>query len=78
VDEEVTVERYRTMSIRLPQDLADLLEAIARADDKSMAEEVREAVAAHVRKRAKDTRLRERLEDQAVRYRRVVERLREA
>lgn len=58
--------KTRVMTIRLPEDVADELEVVARVDDMPVSEAVREAIASHIAERRADPafqrRLRERIE----------------
>lgn len=67
--------QVRTMSIRLPEETAEVLEAIARAEDMTIADEVRAAIHEHIKRRSSDKALRGRLREQATRYQAVVDRL---
>ncbi len=51
----------KTMTLRLDDERAALLELVARADDKSLTEAVRDAIDRHIEERRKDEQFMERL-----------------
>jgi hypothetical protein len=65
----------KTMTLRLPAEQALELEAVARIDDISVSEAVREAILAHVERRRGDVEFRERLHRFMDEEREVLERL---
>jgi len=66
----------KTMSLRLPQDLAAELESVCRVDEVPMSEAIRAAVYRHIAARRADKRFQERLREQLEKDREVLERLR--
>jgi predicted DNA-binding protein len=62
-------------TIRLPIELADALELVARAEGKPVSEVIREAIAAHVEKRRADPEFQRRLRERIEADRRILERL---
>ncbi len=69
LNKEITVMTSKAMSLRLPQDKAAELAAIARADDMPISEAVREAIDNHIAAKRSDKdfqkRLKRRLEEDA-------------
>jgi len=65
------------MSLRLPEELANEIAAVARTDDMAVTEAIREAISSHItnRRRAKD--FKERLRKQLEEDRKLLERLAE-
>jgi hypothetical protein len=51
----------KSMTLRLDDERAAMLELIARADDQTVTEAVRTAIDAHIEERRKDDQFRERL-----------------
>lgn len=64
-------------TVRLSAELAEELEAVAAADGVSVAEEIRQAVAARIDERRKDKAFQKRLREIVDQNRRVLERLAE-
>ena len=67
----------RTMSLRLPEEKAAELAAIARADEVPMSEAVREAIDNHIAARRADKDFQKRLKQRLKEDREVLERLAE-
>ena len=65
----------KNMTLRLPAEQADELEAIARAEGMSVSDAVREAIAEHIARKRKDKAFRERLRAVVERDREILERL---
>jgi hypothetical protein len=65
----------KTMTLRMPAEQALELEAVARIDDISVSDAVREAIVAHVERRRGDVEFRERLQRFMDEEREVLERL---
>lgn len=63
------------MSLRLPEDLAVELAAVARADDVAVSEAIREAIEHHIAARREDKAFRTRLKKRLEEDRKVFERL---
>ena len=65
----------KNMTLRLPAEQADELEAVARAEGISVSDAVREAIAEHIARKRKDRAFRERLRAVVERDREILERL---
>jgi hypothetical protein len=65
----------KALTLRLPIDQAEAIEAIAGVDEISINEEIRRAVAAHIEARRHDDGFRERLQASLERNREILERL---
>jgi hypothetical protein len=65
----------KALTLRLPVDQAEALEAIAGVDEVSINEEIRRAIAAHIEARRHDEEFRERLRASMDRNREILERL---
>jgi hypothetical protein len=65
----------KTMTLRLDDERAALLELVARADDKSLTEAVRDAIDRHIEERRKDEQFKERLRQRHEAERALYERL---
>jgi hypothetical protein len=65
----------KTMTLRLDDERAALLELVARADDKSLTEAVRDAIDRHIEDRRKDEQFMERLRKRHETERALYERL---
>lgn len=65
----------KALTLRLPVDQAEALEAIARVDEVSISEEIRRAITAHIEARRQDEAFRERLRTSIERNREILERL---
>jgi len=65
----------KALTLRLPLEQAEALEAIAGVDGISINEEIRRAVAAHIEARRQDVEFRERLRASVERNREILERL---
>ena len=65
----------KTMTLRLDDERAALLELVARADDKSLTEAVRDAIDRHIEERRKDEQFKERLRQRHEAERVLYERL---
>jgi predicted transcriptional regulator len=67
----------RAMSVRLPDELAGQLAAVARAEDRPISEVTREAIANHIATRRDDPVFQRRLKKRLEEDREVLERLAE-
>jgi len=67
----------KAMSLRLPEDKAAELAAVARADDVPVSEVVREAIDNHIEARRADKEFQKRLKKRLAEDREVLERLAE-
>ena len=65
----------KNMTLRLSAELADGLEAVARAEGISVSDAVREAITEHIERKRKDKAFRERLHAVMERDREILERL---
>jgi hypothetical protein len=65
----------KNMTLRLPIEQADELEAVARAEGISVSDAVREAITEHIERKRKDKAFRERLRSVMERDRDILERL---
>jgi Arc/MetJ-type ribon-helix-helix transcriptional regulator len=65
----------KAMTLRLPDEIAADLEAIARADETSVSDAVREAIERHIAERRKDKEFKARLRNIIERDRQVLDRL---
>ena len=65
----------KNMTLRLPTEQADELEAVARAEGISVSDAVREAIAEHIARKRKDKAFRDRLRAVMERDREILERL---
>jgi hypothetical protein len=65
----------KALTLRLPLEQAEAIEAIAGVDGISINEEIRRAVAAHIEARRQDVEFRERLRASVERNREILERL---
>ncbi len=65
------------MSLRLPEELADEIAAVARTDDVAVTEAIREAIAGHIASRRADKAFKDRLRKRLEEDREVLERLAE-
>lgn len=65
------------MSLRLPEDLADEIAAVARTDEMAVTAAIREAIANHIAARRADKAFKERLRKRLEEDREVLERLAE-
>jgi hypothetical protein len=65
----------KTMSLRLDDQQAATLELIARAEDRTVTDAVRDAISAHIDERRNDTEFQERLARYLDEEREVLERL---
>jgi hypothetical protein len=63
------------MTLRLPTDQADELEAVARAEGMTVSDTVREAITEHIDRKRKDKAFRERLQAVMQRDREILDRL---
>jgi len=63
------------MTLRLPLDQAEELEAIAAIDEVAVNEEIRRAIAAHIEARRQDADFRKRLQNSIDRSKGILERL---
>ena len=67
--------KIKATSLRLPEETAAELAVVARADDITMSEVVRAAIAKHIASRRADPDFRKRLKEQMEEDRKVLERL---
>ncbi|HET7455212.1 MAG TPA: hypothetical protein VFJ76_06795 [Solirubrobacterales bacterium] len=67
----------KAMSLRLPEDLAADLAAVAETDEMPIAEAVREAIDKHIAERRADKGFQERLKERLEQKRETLERLAE-
>ena len=67
----------KTMSLRLPEDLAADLAAVARTDDVPISEAIREAIQNHIAARSADQAFQARLRQRLKEDRKVLKRLAE-
>lgn len=65
----------KALTLRLPVEQAEALEAVAGVDGVSINEEIRRAIAAHIESRRQDVEFRERLHASIERNREILERL---
>ena len=65
----------KSMTLRLPAEQADALEAVARAEGVTVSDAVREAIAEHIERKRRDKAFRERLRAVMERDREILERL---
>ena len=65
----------KTMSLRLDDEQAATLELIARADDRTLTDTVREAIDTHIQQRRNDAEFQDRLKRYLDEEREVLERL---
>ena len=65
----------KVLTVRLPAEQAQELEAVADVNGVPVAEEVRAAIAAHIEARRKDTAFRERLRASIERNKSILEKL---
>ena len=65
----------KNMTLRLPAEQADELEAVARAEGISVSDAVREAIAEHIERKRQDKAFRERLRSVMDHDREILERL---
>lgn len=65
----------KTMTLRLDDERAAMLELVARADDKSLTDTVRDAIDLHIEARRKDEAFKERLRQRHETERALYERL---
>lgn len=68
-------QKTRATTIRLPEDLADELELVARVDEMPVSEAVRAAIAAHIAMRRRNIAFQDRLRERVNADRRILERL---
>lgn len=67
----------KTLTLRLADEQAAMLELVARAEDQSLTEAVRAAIDAHIEERRKDAAFMKRLRERHERERELYERLAE-
>jgi hypothetical protein len=65
------------MSLRLPEELADEIAAVARTDDMPVTAAIREAISNHIASRRADEAFKERLRQRLEEDREILERLAE-
>jgi len=71
------VDKNKMLTVRLPAEQAQELEAVAEVDGVAVAEEVRAAIAAHIEARRKDEDFRARLRASIERNKLILEKLAE-
>jgi predicted DNA-binding protein len=69
--------RSKVMSLRLPEELADEIAAVARTDDMPVTAAIREAISNHIASRRADKAFKERLRQRLEEDREILERLAE-
>lgn len=69
------MDARKNMTLRLPAEQADELEAVARAEGISVSDAVREAIGEHIERKRKDKAFRGRLRAVMERDREILERL---
>ena len=67
----------KVLSLRLPEEIAAEIAAVARADEVSMSKAIREAVENHIAARSADQAFKERLRKRVIADREILERLAE-
>ena len=67
--------KKKALTLRLPAEQAEELEAIAGVDEVSINEEIRRAIAAHIEARRQDKEFRARLQASLDRHKEILERL---
>ncbi|HZD71602.1 MAG TPA: hypothetical protein VFA45_22645 [Actinomycetes bacterium] len=65
----------KALTIRLSEEQAAELEAVARVDNVAVAEEIREAITAHLQARRKDAEFQQRLRTSLERQQKLLEKL---
>jgi ribosomal protein S15P/S13E len=63
----------KARTLRLPEDQAEMLEAVARVDNMSVNETIQKAIAEHIEARRKDAAFHKRLEASMQRNRKILE-----
>jgi Arc/MetJ-type ribon-helix-helix transcriptional regulator len=71
----IPMPERKNMTLRLPPEQADELEAVARAEGISVSDAVREAITEHIARKRKDKAFQERLRSVMERDREILERL---
>ena len=69
------MDETKAMTLRLPNDTAKDLEAVAKVDDVPVSEAVRTAIDAHIEKRRQDKEFRKRLRRSLEENKEILERL---
>lgn len=69
--------RSKVLSLRLPEELADEIAAVARTDDMPVTAAIREAISNHIAGRRADQAFKERLRQRLEEDREILERLAE-
>lgn len=69
--------RSKVMSLRLPEELADEIAAVARTDDMAVTAAIREAISNHIASRRSNKDFKQRLRKQLEADRELLERLAE-
>jgi predicted DNA-binding protein len=72
---EAQMTARKNMTLRLPAEQADELEAVARAEGISVSDAVREAITEHIERKRKDKAFRDRLRTVMERDRKILDRL---
>lgn len=67
--------RYKAMSLRLPEELATNLAAVARTDGVTISDAIRDAVDKHIEARRADPAFQQRLKKELERDQAILERL---
>lgn len=66
----------KVLTLRLPVDMWEALEIVARADEVTMTDAIREAIAAHIERRRQDSEFQQRLRDRLESDKRILDSLR--
>jgi len=69
------VDDTKAMTLRLPRDQAEELEAVALVEERPVAEVVREAISAHIDARRRNEAFQKKLREKLQRNRRILEKL---
>jgi len=67
--------KVKTTTMRMPKEMADELAAVARADEMTVSDAVRQAVAKHIAERRGDERVQKRLREGMEEDQKILERL---
>lgn len=71
----IRINMAKSMTLRLDDETAAMLELVARADDETVTEAVRKAIDAHIEERRRDAEFKERLRRRHEEERALYERL---
>jgi predicted transcriptional regulator len=69
------MEQYKAMTVRLDQEQASELEAVAEVNGAPVSEEIRRAIAEYIEARRKDKDFQARLKASIERYRKILDKL---